>query len=72
MASCLGARTRKHLTLRQVDGPDLTPKRGKVDTYLALEGKNEKVKAANLLILFGDPSGSRTRVPDVRGRCPNH
>jgi hypothetical protein len=20
----------------------------------------------------GDPSGSRTRVPDVRGRCPNH
>src|ERR1700730_8657833 len=21
---------------------------------------------------FGDPSGSRTRVPDVRGRCPNH
>jgi hypothetical protein len=28
--------------------------------------------AGKVLELFGDPSGSRTRVPDVRGRCPNH
>ncbi len=24
------------------------------------------------VILLNDPSGSRTRVTDVRGRCPNH
>jgi len=25
-----------------------------------------------VLDFVGDPSGSRTRVTDVRGRCPNH
>src|SRR5271166_5054010 len=54
------------------DGPIQTANWRKGGTHLALKGKNQKADAVKLLIFAGDPSGSRTRVPDVRGRCPNH
>jgi integrase len=41
-------------------------------TYLAPSDRPASAESRKPLISFGDPSGSRTRVPDVRGRCPNH
>ena len=41
-----------------------------MDTIWSL-GKNKGIiRIANPLNLFGGPSGLRTRVTDVRGRCP--
>lgn len=52
---------------------------GKIGSRRSEDGTNpaasDRMPSAgphNPLISFGDPSGSRTRVPDVRGRCPNH
>ena len=41
-------------------------------THLAPSHGRPLAEFRKPLISFGDPSGSRTRVPDVRGRCPNH
>lgn len=47
-------------------------RRSEDGTNLAPSDRPSSSGPRNPLISFGDPSGSRTRVPDVRGRCPNH
>ena len=32
---------------------------------------SEKMADSQVTDLHGGPNGNRTRVPDVRGRCPN-
>ena len=43
-----------------------------VGIYLAPAPARKVNMMGKVLDFCGDPSGSRTRVPDVRGRCPNH
>jgi integrase len=43
-------------------------RRSIVGTNLAPSDRRPSAGSCNPLIFFGDPSGSRTRVPDVRGR----
>ena len=41
-----------------------------MDTIWTLEKKEGISQIANQLKSIGGPNGSRTRVTDVRGRCP--
>jgi integrase len=50
----------------------IVERRSEDGTHLAPSDRPPSPGSRNSLNLLGDPSGSRTRVPDVRGRCPNH
>ena len=41
-----------------------------MDTIWTLDRNKGISRIANFLEFFGGPNGSRTRVTDVRGRCP--
>ena len=49
-----------------VEKPKLTAKEQKTGTFAGTFSREVLT-----IEIFGGPNGNRTRVPDVRGRCPN-